>query len=351
MPGPSGPGYIVVKTINGHRYRYRQWSWREPGRSHPRTQCQYLGPAHSTARKGDVVRAIETLTGRIVEREVRSVKDDALALVEPTSGIPFKYAYDKWSFEVIRRAPRPRPLQFKTGDQFIDRHDGELMTIAKVLSEHGKYVLYGATGADATVTESRLLEGHRPHAISDPVKHIALLELELRNRYADSPHGPLKADLQLPKPSPDDVLDFGEVHMTYTERLATWQTRADELAAQSKVEAAFAQVRAEFELSEPGYRVITDDAHQHGGLGVYAVPSTFPDWVPDHLRRKKLFNRLLADLTPDRITYPARANAHRQRALIHSILDRVDRLAGIDTSEIREKIMLIYGPRNTRTTA
>ena len=33
--------YIVVKTIKGHRYRYRQRTWREGGRM--RTESVYLG--------------------------------------------------------------------------------------------------------------------------------------------------------------------------------------------------------------------------------------------------------------------------------------------------------------------
>jgi len=35
--------YIVIKTIKGHRYRYRQRTWREGGRV--RTESIYLGPA------------------------------------------------------------------------------------------------------------------------------------------------------------------------------------------------------------------------------------------------------------------------------------------------------------------
>jgi hypothetical protein len=35
--------YIVIKTINGRRYRYRQKTWREGGRV--RTRSEYLGPA------------------------------------------------------------------------------------------------------------------------------------------------------------------------------------------------------------------------------------------------------------------------------------------------------------------
>jgi Zincin-like metallopeptidase len=35
--------YVVIKTINGRRYRYRQKTWRENGRI--RTRSEYIGPA------------------------------------------------------------------------------------------------------------------------------------------------------------------------------------------------------------------------------------------------------------------------------------------------------------------
>ena len=35
--------YVVIKTINGHRYRYRQKTWREGDRV--RTRSEYIGPA------------------------------------------------------------------------------------------------------------------------------------------------------------------------------------------------------------------------------------------------------------------------------------------------------------------
>lgn len=53
MPGPSGPGYIVIKRIAGHSYRYRQWSWREGGRV--RSKCRCLGRADGPA--GDAPQA------------------------------------------------------------------------------------------------------------------------------------------------------------------------------------------------------------------------------------------------------------------------------------------------------
>lgn len=44
--------YIVVKTINGHRYRYRQKTWREGKRV--RTRSEYLGPAGDESRIADL---------------------------------------------------------------------------------------------------------------------------------------------------------------------------------------------------------------------------------------------------------------------------------------------------------
>jgi hypothetical protein len=40
--------HIVIKTINGRRYRYRQKSWYEDGRV--RTRSRYLEPADGRAR-------------------------------------------------------------------------------------------------------------------------------------------------------------------------------------------------------------------------------------------------------------------------------------------------------------
>ena len=80
---------------------------------------------------------------------------------------------------------------------------------------------------------------------------------------------------------------------------------------QSKIRKAFEQVRAELELSEPGYRYGTGegmDAQYHG------VSSTFPEWVPEHLRRKKLFERLMLTLDAETIAYPTHPRASRQRA-------------------------------------
>jgi hypothetical protein len=40
--------YVVIKTINGRRYRYRQRTWREGGRM--RTRSEYIGPVGEGSR-------------------------------------------------------------------------------------------------------------------------------------------------------------------------------------------------------------------------------------------------------------------------------------------------------------
>ena len=172
---------------------------------------------------------------------------------------------------------------------------------------------------------------------------VAGLEDASRALYAHAGSGLLAGEELPPKPSPDDFLDFGEEGTPFADRLASWQERVDALAGQSKIGKAFELVRAELEVSEAGYRFIGDDAHQHGGMGIHGEPSTFPAWVPDRLRRNKLFDRLLQALDAENVSYPARRSASRQRLLYQLILDRVDYLAGVDTAAIREKIMHTYG--------
>jgi hypothetical protein len=50
--------HIVIKIIKGHRYRYRQKTWRENGRV--RTKSEYLGPV---VERDSVADAYDVLTG------------------------------------------------------------------------------------------------------------------------------------------------------------------------------------------------------------------------------------------------------------------------------------------------
>jgi hypothetical protein len=58
--------YIVIKTINGRQYRYRQSTRREGGRM--RTKSEYLGPVDGGDRKNLAARG-GSHTGESVSRE------------------------------------------------------------------------------------------------------------------------------------------------------------------------------------------------------------------------------------------------------------------------------------------
>ena len=76
--------YIVVKTINGRRYRYRQKTWRENGRV--RTRSEYIGPVDSASSQSTP--AARTQLDPVVVDEVYATLTDA-NFVRTTWGVPW----------------------------------------------------------------------------------------------------------------------------------------------------------------------------------------------------------------------------------------------------------------------
>ena len=99
------------------------------------------------------------------------------------------------------------------------------------------------------------------------------------------------------------------------------------------------EVMAEMDFAEAGARFKTPEGEWGG------TPSTFPQWVPEELRSKKLFNKVMDGIMDlEDITYPD-ASKPRQRALYDAILDEIDRRAGIDGAPIRKLIAKQYDER------
>jgi hypothetical protein len=69
--------------------------------------------------------------------------------------------------------------------------------------------------------------------------------------------------------------------------------------------------------------------------------STFPDWIPEHLRRKELFDKVMGNLTIDALKIPDK-NKTAQRELYNILLDKVDAELGVDTKTLREQINQTY---------
>lgn len=98
--------------------------------------------------------------------------------------------------------------------------------------------------------------------------------------------------------------------------------------------ASFDKVEAEvlmemLELSRPGYRVINTDGSARG------VSSTFPSWVPEHLRSMKLFEKVAAHIEKG---IAPQYRATRQTELYEVVSERMLKQCTTNEAEIEEYI-------------
>lgn len=106
----------------------------------------------------------------------------------------------------------------------------------------------------------------------------------------------------------------------------------------TKADEHLSAIGVELELSKPGEKIFTDAAAGYAGK----VSSTFPSWVPENLRRGELFKKVFGGIKSiEDLRYPE-GNRPAQRALFNAILDELDARLGIDTSDIRGKIITTY---------
>lgn len=111
-----------------------------------------------------------------------------------------------------------------------------------------------------------------------------------------------------------------------------------------RADEALYEVSVRMELAEPGTRLFDNSGV---GTEVNAVRSTFPKWVSEELRSTKLFEPIIKRLqSVDTIQYPTKPNATKQRALYNEVLDQVDIDLGVDTKDIRNKILKAYDGNN-----
>lgn len=124
-------------------------------------------------------------------------------------------------------------------------------------------------------------------------------------------------------------------------------------AAQSHIKTAYAavapeaidqaagEVMAQLELSTAGSRLITGTGPDRTVTG---ISSTFPEWVPENLRSKDLFNKVLGYIDPSDPkfgTFPP-GNRPKQRALVYELYNTLDNKLGVDTQSFRNDIINEY---------
>lgn len=103
----------------------------------------------------------------------------------------------------------------------------------------------------------------------------------------------------------------------------------------------FNNIMGALDMSEAGYRYFNSTGV---GTEVTGVGSTFPKWLPEDLRSKDLFDKVMGEVKDIiDLKYPQRSNANTQRLLANEIFARLDNRLGINTSGIRADILKEYG--------
>jgi len=164
----------------------------------------------------------------------------------------------------------------------------------------------------------------------------------------DVPEGSLgEAELRVLNP---DVVTKSEIIPTTTAKISKSEEAMRDIYKQNKdvVEQALGEVWTEMDIAEAGRR-ITFEQPDTSERGVIGIKSSFPSWVPEDLRSRKLFDAVMEGLTDiDNIKYPAK-NMVARRELFDAILDEVDRRAGVDTSKLRSDILRLYEKPTAKT--
>jgi len=104
----------------------------------------------------------------------------------------------------------------------------------------------------------------------------------------------------------------------------------------AQMEDALGQIWQEMDMSEAGERFMTETGEFVGKT------SSFPDWIPEHLRSKKLFDKVMEGLYDiDSVKFPA-ANKTKQRELYNTLLEEAEKRIGINASKFRNSILETY---------
>ena len=113
-------------------------------------------------------------------------------------------------------------------------------------------------------------------------------------------------------------------------------------ANEEKVYEAMGEIFVEMEIAEAGQRIFLEHDATSPDPRIIGIKSTFPDWIPEDLRSRKLFDKVLGNLVDiEALEYPS-GRRTAQRALYDVALERIDSISGVDTSKARSAIIEMY---------
>ena len=115
-------------------------------------------------------------------------------------------------------------------------------------------------------------------------------------------------------------------------RLSDELKKAGMVGDDYKADQVMSEIEAVMQEAEPGERVFIGTGADREVKG---VQSTFPKWVPEHLRSRELFDAVEPSLRLDQISMPS---GRRQQELFNVVFDRIDQNLGIDTKSLRQEL-------------
>lgn len=140
---------------------------------------------------------------------------------------------------------------------------------------------------------------------------------------------------EVSKISSGKIIDFGRMRNVAFSRKEMFSTYKEMLGFVDNVEGVLANISTELAQAEAGKKIFTE-AEKGGAPEVTAQKSTFPKWMPEGTRTRKTIDAVLPLLNSvETLTLPKNKN---ELALMESIFARVDKLAGINTADIRADI-------------
>lgn len=121
------------------------------------------------------------------------------------------------------------------------------------------------------------------------------------------------------------------------------------LERKDEAEEALGNIFQEMEAAEAGKRIPLPTGFG-GATEFHGIQSSFPKWVPEELRSRKLFDKVMGNLMDiENLSIPA-GRSPKQRALFNAIMDELDSRIGTNTAKVREAITKQYEAREEKRT-
>ena len=236
-----------------------------------------------------------------------------------TGGTDVTYEVDKSKFNFIDLPTTEAQNQFLIDQGF----EPKIKNVAAAVIKSGKYDGAIISNEDTT----------------DIGNTYVITNTEKLNQEIAATDSVLKKPID-EKPSAEKTEESQTTKEVKVQSLSEYYAEQD----QEAIGQAWYEVMAELEIAQAGQRIFTEE-------GVSGTPSTFPDWIPEELRRSDLFQSVLGGISdPTNLEYPPNSQPRKQ-ALYEQILSEVDSRAGTDSSSIIEALKAQNETKKSNTQA